>query len=107
MSSVASVPYGPGAIPLEQEQQPDETYRNKVLLPSNRIATHEKQYLDSVNFKNEEQPLQIGMLIMLESRPCDLANWLLYSGDFIHLYNPSSPKLPIIAQIFNIYEQKG
>jgi chromatin structure-remodeling complex subunit RSC1/2 len=79
---MASVPVGPGSIPLQPYEDEDGKSRLRPRLWNTR-SSEEKIYYDSINFKGEE----------------------LSAGDFVHLYNPSNPKLPIIAQIFSCYKK--
>ena len=84
-AALASVPYGPGQLPTEVREDEDG---NTVLyhdLPSNRVAATRKTHLESIQYKGEE--LELGM--------------------FVHLYNPTAPRLPIIGQIFKCYRMNS
>ena len=53
-ASLASVPFGPGSLPLQQEETEDGQKRNRVLMSSNRISSEEKTYLEAIQYKGEE-----------------------------------------------------
>lgn len=111
--SLASIPAGPGSVPTETYETQDGSTRVKVIMSSNRIPSAEKAYLSEVNYKGEEfragesesehpSPLfHFGSSCISAECPCRS----LPPGDFVHLYNPSNAKLPIIGQVFKCYKK--
>jgi chromatin structure-remodeling complex subunit RSC1/2 len=80
-ASLASVQYGPGHLPADLKEDEDGEMYLEVDLPSNRIPAARKTYLESISYKGED----------------------LQAGTFVHLYNPTAPKLPIVGQIFKCH----
>jgi hypothetical protein len=54
ITDLASVPYGPGSIPLEVEEVAEGQTRLKMTMSSNRISTSQKTFLESVHYKGDE-----------------------------------------------------
>lgn len=80
-SALASVQFGPGQLPSKMQQTEEGEAFWSVTLPSNRLSVSRKTYLENIQYKGEA----------------------LEPGSFVHLYNPTAPKLPIIGQIFKCY----
>lgn len=54
IASLASVPYGPGSIPLEVEEIAEGQTRLKLTMSTNRIPTSQKTFLESIHYKGED-----------------------------------------------------
>lgn len=54
IASLASVPFGPGSIPLESEEIAEGQTRLKVTMSSNRIPSSQKTFLESIRYKGED-----------------------------------------------------
>lgn len=54
IADLASVPYGPGSIPLEVKEVAEGQTRLKMTMSSNRISTSQKMFLESVHYKGDE-----------------------------------------------------
>lgn len=53
-ASLATVPYGPGAIPLELKEDEDGNERYTYTLPGSRVISDDKMYFEHINFKGEQ-----------------------------------------------------
>lgn len=51
---LASVPFGPGSVPVESEENAEGQTRLRVTMSSNRLPSSQKTFLSSVNFKGDE-----------------------------------------------------